>query len=228
MFSSCPDFKLISRCLCLLIAATPACSGGPDTVPVQEVRLRLHPTALMSGVDQLVLRMKPTILRRADGTDTAVITDNFGNNGSQLNCTQDARGLTTCVSNGFEPFVNVYLIDALGRPNSPLGWGLLARNYEVPQGEYQSITVAAIGVQGERDSYVILNDGRECEVVLRSADGAPAIQFSITHHIGPNEDWDFSLYIDFQSTPLDPSQCASGYVLQASPARVEITPYQPA
>lgn len=220
------------RCLaaiaCLLSVATGACSGGPDTVPVQEVRIRLFPTALVAGVDQLVLRMKPTVLRRADGTHTAVITDNFGNNGSTLTCTQDARGVSTCVSNGFEPFVNIYPIDALGRPHNPLGWGQLAANYEVPQGTYQSITIAALGQPGERDSYVILSDGRECEIELRSIDDAPEIAFVINHQVGKNEDWQFSLMIDFSSTPLDPSQCANGYVLHASPVRVEITPYQPA
>lgn len=213
--------------VCLLSAGTAACSGGQDTVPVQEVRIRLFPTALVAGVDQLVLRMKSTVLGRADGSHTAVITDNFGNNGAKLTCAEDARGFSTCTSNGFEPFVNIYPIDALGRPNSPLGWGQLASDYEVPQGTYQSITIGAISEPGARDSYVILSDGRECEIELRSMDDAPEITFAINHLVGAEVDWQFSLMVAFPST-IDSSQCANGYVLRASPVRVEITPYQPA
>jgi hypothetical protein len=204
-----------------------SCGGGTETVPVQQVRITLEPVSLVATVERLVLRMRPTVLERADGSTNSVLTDNQGNNQQRDNCTRNLDGSYSCSSNGFQSFVDIYPIDSIGRPDRPLGWGLLATDHAVPQGLYTAITISAIHERDRRDSYVILSDGRECEIELRASDGTVAITFLTKHQIVADQDWHFKLRIDLNSADIEASQCENGFMLRALPVDVDAVTYQP-
>jgi hypothetical protein len=201
-----------------LIVTVAGCDEDTDTIPRQEMRVMLTPTALIDGVDTLQLRMNPTLVTH-DGKTEALLVDSTT---TQVCTTDRVTGTVTCEAPTGTGWIDIWPIQRLNNLPDPLSYGVIVRDVLVDQGQYTSATISIISDANVDDSYVQLPDGRRCEVRLLAANGSHSIAFPLDLHFGAEEDWIITLRIDLTGTPpLDPEQCADGYDLYGAPASVE-------
>lgn len=202
-------------------ASLAGCDGGPDTIPLQEIRVTLTPTDTISGADSLHLRMNPTRITH-DGRTDAVLDES-----NQTTCKKDpVTGIGTCETRpAARRWVNITLFDLnhlLAGTNSPLYTRRIVESVVMDPGQYTRVAISAISEPNVDDSYVELSDGRRCEVRFRAPDGSDSIEYPIDLRIERSEDWDIHLTVALSATTIDPAQCEAGYDVYGTPAAVSI------
>lgn len=189
--------------------------AGPPPPPTQELSIDLGPIRAPANVYELRLRLTPIVFARADGGIASVLTDNSDR--PLVNTCTVNQGAWTCAPDALR---DTRLVERTLGAFAPV-----ARKVDIPAGTYASMNVSAISVMHERDSYLILTDGRECEVELRSTSGAEWLSYPFSADAMEVPEGGKRLLIalfDFSTTQIDPNDCAAGYV-GARALKAEIT-----
>lgn len=184
------------------------CNDDDRDKPVEEPRdaqlsVSVHSRHGITNVRKLVLNITPIYLYQSDGSGMRLLSDESGQN---------------MISEGNNPQRNITIIDTL--ESNPLRAVNIAVHATIPpasQGQQSHLWFQAWSMDGVRDSYVELDDGRYCDVnLILTGDHDPRttgdqyLSYPLSGlTIGSGERWRIDLQIDPSMTSFNPANCAS-------------------
>lgn len=176
--------------------------GGDDEAdppaPTARVTIQITANAPIPHVRDLTLKMDAAVLRRVDGQSSAVLTDESGNAIPPNVNVCDANG-ANCRSEPGSKFVPLIT-------STTPRISVIAMDQSIPVGQYNSVAIWPIDHPAIRDSFAILDDGRECELTVMGSGSGIALALQST--VVANQMWRINLALDFSD--FDPADCDDG------------------
>lgn len=164
--------------------------------PTATVTVTIKPTAPVAHVQFMTLQVTHAILRRAAADPVYVMTDDSG--------TEIGLQAQRCDNLGNCQTVQATKNMLLQQRGTTLEVGTIASEHSVPVGDYQAVEIHVVNVPNVRDSYVYLDDGRECELTVSPVNG-PYLSLALHESIAAGQMLRLNLALDFGE--LNPAEC---------------------
>lgn len=224
--------------LTVLSCLVSACGDGGHNaiVPSANVSMFMQSTAPIDNVEQLTLQIEPATMHVACTGGVACpyyafIADNESNNRSHPSSSTDlCRDVVKGYVNGLpiyerqcDALVEDITIIKTSITKQPLGPTPIVRDVNVPEEflrTFSHIELRTRSTANVRDSYVHLDDGRECEInIVFPVDATfPLQNFAISNR----DDLNITLMLDFSGTVIDPTRCEAPQDVYIRPVRADI------